>query len=41
MDFKNHATKHITITVVGEYAYGLPRFDGKLGHGIQLSDTEC
>jgi hypothetical protein len=42
MDFRNHATKHITITVVGEYAYGLPRFRGsKLGHGLQLSDTEC
>src|SRR6478752_5984071 len=26
--------KHLTITV-GEYIYGLPRFRGKLGHGIQ------
>ncbi|MER5176003.1 MAG: hypothetical protein ABJB76_02685, partial [Candidatus Nitrosocosmicus sp.] len=26
--------KHLRITV-GEYTYGLPRFRGKLGHGIQ------
>ncbi len=26
--------KHLKI-VVGEYTYGLPRFRGKLGHGIQ------
>ena len=27
--------KHLKITVVGEYTYGLPCFRGKLGHGIQ------
>ncbi len=26
--------KHLKI-IVGEYTYGLPRFRGKLGHGIQ------
>ena len=27
--------KHLKITVVGEYTYGLPRFLGAVGHGIQ------
>jgi hypothetical protein len=27
--------KHLKITVDREYTYGLPRFLGKLGHGIQ------
>ena len=27
--------KHLRITVVGEYTYGLPRFLGAVGHGIQ------
>ncbi len=26
--------KHLRITVVGEYTYGLPRFLGAVGHGI-------
>ena len=32
--------KHLKI-MVGEYTYGLPRFFGVVGHGIQLSNIEC